>query len=66
MARQKYGYAESSALRATNWGGHTLSAIDEKNILENGMLVKSIGSTHNIVSGGYSIISVMKDFPLSF
>lgn len=40
MARQKYGYAESSALRATNWGGHTLSAIDEKNILENGMLIK--------------------------
>ena len=40
MARQKYGYAESSALRATNWGGHTLSAIDETNILENGMLIK--------------------------
>lgn len=32
---------------------------------ENGMLVKSIGSTHNIVSGGYSIVSVMKDTPKS-
>ena len=40
MARQKYGYAESSALRTTNWGGHNLNAIDEANILENGMLVK--------------------------
>lgn len=37
--RQKYGYAESSALRATNWGGHVLNVIDDKNILENGMLV---------------------------
>lgn len=39
ITRQKYGYAESSALRATNWGGHIVNVIDEENILENGMLV---------------------------
>ena len=39
MARAKYGYAESSDLRATNWGGHIHSVVDEDNILENGMLV---------------------------
>lgn len=39
IKRQKYGYAESSALRATNWGGHIFSVIDDENILENGMLV---------------------------
>lgn len=37
--RTKYGYAESSALRATNWGGHNLDVVDEANILENGMLI---------------------------
>ena len=39
MAKAKYGYAESSDLRATNWGGHIHSVADEANILENGMLV---------------------------
>ena len=40
MAKQKYGYAESSALMATNWGAHMYSVVDEDNILENGMLVE--------------------------
>lgn len=39
MARQKYGYAESSALTATYGGHHIHSVVDEENELENGMLV---------------------------
>lgn len=40
MAREKYGYAESSRLAATYGGGHIYSVIDNDNPLENGMLVK--------------------------
>lgn len=39
MAREKYGYAESSALTATYGGHHIHSVVDEENALENGMLV---------------------------
>lgn len=39
VARQKYGYAESSALTATYGGHHIHSVVDEENELENGMLV---------------------------
>lgn len=39
MAKTKYGYAESSALAATNGDGHIYSVIDMDNDLENGMLV---------------------------
>ena len=40
MAKTKYGYAESSALAATNGDGHIYSVIDTENELENGMIVK--------------------------
>lgn len=40
MARTKYGYAESSALAATNGDGHIYSVVDNENELENGMIVK--------------------------
>lgn len=40
MAREKYGYAESSRLIATYGGGHIYSVVDNDNPLENGMLVK--------------------------
>lgn len=40
MAKQKYGYAESSDIMATNWGSHIYSVVDKENILENGMLVE--------------------------
>lgn len=39
MKKEKYGYAESSALAATNGDGHIYSVIDNDNDLENGMLV---------------------------
>lgn len=40
MAKTKYGYAESSALAATNGDGHMYSVVDNENELENGMIVK--------------------------
>ena len=40
MAREKYGYAESSKLAATYGGAHIYSVVDDTNPLENGMLVK--------------------------
>lgn len=40
MAKTKYGYAESSALAATNGDGHIYSVVDTENELENGMIVK--------------------------
>lgn len=39
MAREKYGYAESSRLAATYGDAHIYSVVDAANPLENGMLV---------------------------
>lgn len=53
MAREKYGYAESTDLAATYGDGHMLSVVDEDNELENGMIVKlgrAIDRENNYIS----------------